>query len=690
MPKFLSQPSSDPSQGHIFQKDIFRRSPLASPQASPWRHRGDVLVHRLTQGCAIALLLLVLAIAAELLVTALPAIQAFGLSFLVSSEWNPVQNVYGIAPQIYGTLVSSLVAIALVIPLGVGIAILLVEDLLPKAIRTPLSFAIELLAAVPSVVYGLWGIFILIPALTPIMQRLHQTLGWFPLLNTPPSHRALLPTILVLTLMMLPIVVALSRDALVAQSDELRQGAAAVGATRWETLVRILLPASLSGIVGGGVLALGRAMGETMAAVMLIGNANQIRLSLLAPGSTLASLVANQFSEARDLQVSALLYAALVLMGLTLVINVVATGMIQIVQAQPVQMQPVQTQIVQQNTPSSSPTSSGHAPRMSKRRIGAAVGWESPTKAHVQPGEEKRSATADAENLGHFSLWKPQRLGRSLLSWGLTGACVTALAIALVALTSIFFSLLTQGLARLDSAAFTQLPPPPLDLGGGFRNAIAGTLLMVGIGVGLSAPLGIGVGIYLVEFGRENRLTQTVRFFSGVLSGVPSILCGLFAYALVVLTTGTFSAIAGGVALSVLMVPITVRTAEEGLKAVPAEWREGAIALGATTSQSIGAIVLPAAAPSIVTGVVLAMARAVGETAPLLFTALFSQYGLNSVWNPVASLSVLIYNFALSPYPNHQALAWTAALVVVSLILGISVMARWVVARSSMGDLNKA
>ena len=275
------------------------------------------------------------------------------------------------------------------------------------------------------------------------------------------------------------------------------------------------------------------------------------------------------------------------------------------------------------------------------------------------------------------------------MSWLLTGWCGVALAIALLAISSILFSLLSQGWNRLDTTAFTQLPPPPLDDGGGFRNAIAGTLLMVSLGMGISAPLGIGVAIYLVEFGRENGLTQAVRFFNGVLSGVPSILCGLFAYALVVLTTGTFSAVAGGIALAVLMLPITVRTAEEGLKAVDVELREGAIALGATTSQTIGAIVLPSAAPAIVTGVVLAIARAVGETAPLLFTALFSQYGLNGVWNPVASLSVLIYNFALSPYPNHQALAWTAALVMVSLILGISVMARWLITRSSIDNRHK-
>lgn len=613
-------------------------------------------MHRVVQGMAITLLLLLAAIVAELLIPALPAIHTFGIRFLFTTEWNPVAQVYGIAPQIYGTLVTSLVAVAVVVPLSLGIAILLVEDLLPRAVRVPLSFLIELLAAIPSVVYGLWGIFILIPTLMPLFGTLHQTLGWLPFFSTPPSHRALLPTILVLALMILPIMVALSRDALLALPNDLRQAAAAVGATRWETIVHILLPASLSGIVGATVLALGRAMGETMAAVMLIGNANQINLSWLAPSSTIAALVANQFPEARDLQISALLYAALVLMGLTLVINVSATVLINAVGRS---QKTIQSTLTFPNPPPHSEHSSPPASQETNRD------GVDPT---VRPISTPLSTSP--------TVWNSQRLSRSGMSWLLTAGCGLALAIALLAIASIFVSLITQGSARLDSMAITQLPPPPLATGGGFRNAITGTLLMVGIATSISTTLGIGVAIYLVEFSRDNRLSRWIRFGNGVLSGVPSILCGLFAYSLVVLTTGTFSAVAGGIALAVVMLPITVRTVEEGLRAVTTELREGAIALGATTSQTIFGVVLPTAAPGILTGVILAMARAIGETAPLLFTALFSQYGINGLWNPIASLSVLIYNFALSPYPNYQALAWTVALVLVGLILVVSVGAR--------------
>ncbi|MCE2674820.1 MAG: phosphate ABC transporter permease subunit PstC, partial [Microcystis sp. 53598_E5] len=298
---------------------------LSRPRRSLWL---DSIFQKISQGLAIAILLLVAAIVIELAIAAVPALKEFGLGFLWTMEWNPVKNIYGILPQIYGTLVSSLVAIVLAMPLGVGIAIFLNEDIAPKVVRVPISFAIELLAAIPSVVYGLWGIFVLLPALRPLMRGLHQNLGWIPFFSTLPANRSLLPTILVLILMILPIVVALSRDAIASVPMELRMGAMAIGANRWEFILGIAIPASMSGIIGAAVLALGRAIGETMAAVMLIGNANQINWSWLAPSSTIASLVASQFSEAKELQLSALLYAALVLMALTLIVNIFANSFI--------------------------------------------------------------------------------------------------------------------------------------------------------------------------------------------------------------------------------------------------------------------------------------------------------------------------------------------------------------------------
>ncbi|MBI4784234.1 MAG: phosphate ABC transporter permease PstA [Oscillatoriophycideae cyanobacterium NC_groundwater_1537_Pr4_S-0.65um_50_18] len=271
-----------------------------------------------------------------------------------------------------------------------------------------------------------------------------------------------------------------------------------------------------------------------------------------------------------------------------------------------------------------------------------------------------------------FAVSSKRKLFGNLMT-ALVFACVV---IAAIPLLSILFMVITKGLAGLSPAVFTDLPPAAGVSGGGFRNAIIGTLLTCLIGALVSVPFGVLTAVYTIEFGRGNRLSQFVSFCTNILSGVPSIIAGLFAYGVVVLTTGSFSAVAGGIALSVLMLPIIIRTAEEGFKSIPRDTRLGAVGIGATNFQSVTQIILPAAMPFIATGVTLALARAAGETAPLLFTALFNQYDAKSIWEPTATLSVLIYNFAISPYKNQQALAWVAALIVVCLILVVSILAR--------------
>jgi phosphate transport system permease protein len=284
----------------------------------------------ITRICAFSIAGVLLLIAVQVGLEAIPAIQAFGIGFIFQQEWDPVKvrdgvtGVYGILPMIYGTLMTSFVALLLAIPIGVGSAIFLSEDFLPTAFKTVLVFLVELLAAIPSVVYGLWGIFVLIPLIRPGGEWLHEKLGWFFLFGTSPSGPGLLPASLVVTIMILPTITAISRDALTALPPELRQASIGLGGTRWETIFRVLLPAAFSGIVGAIMLALGRAMGETMAVTMLIGNSNSVNFSLFAPGNTISSLLANQFAEASGLQVSALMYAAFILFGLTLLVNIAA------------------------------------------------------------------------------------------------------------------------------------------------------------------------------------------------------------------------------------------------------------------------------------------------------------------------------------------------------------------------------
>jgi phosphate transport system permease protein len=252
------------------------------------------------------------------------AVARFGLRFLVLSDWDPVSDTYGAFTAIYGTIVTSILSLLIAVPLGVGTAIFITENLIPLRLRQLLGVMVELLAAIPSVVLGLWAIFVMEPFLRPILELVHRGFGWIPFFSTVPQGPGMAPAILILVVMVLPIITAISRDSLQQVPAELRQAAYGVGTTRWGAILRVILPAAVSGITGGVMLALGRAMGETMAVTMIIGNSNNFSWSLLAPGNTIASMLANQFGEADGFQVSALMYAAVVLMILTLLVNVLA------------------------------------------------------------------------------------------------------------------------------------------------------------------------------------------------------------------------------------------------------------------------------------------------------------------------------------------------------------------------------
>jgi phosphate transport system permease protein len=260
------------------------------------------------------------------------------------------------------------------------------------------------------------------------------------------------------------------------------------------------------------------------------------------------------------------------------------------------------------------------------------------------------------------------------------GAWATAI-IAGIPLISVLYMLVVRGGARLGWEAVSSLPPAGFEMGGGFGNAIVGTFVMVGIGGLISIPIGVLAAVFLAELGPTRRLSQVARFATKTLTGIPSILPGVFAYAVVVLLTGTYSAPAGGLALAVLMLPTIILTAESAIRAVPKITRDAAYGMGCTRSQVVWKVLLPTAMPGILTGVMLAVARAAGETAPLLFTALFSSYwlfegGQPHLMQPTASLAVLIYNFAGMPFENQIELAWAASLVLVLMVLVINVTSR--------------
>jgi phosphate transport system permease protein len=259
--------------------------------------------------------------------------------------------------------------------------------------------------------------------------------------------------------------------------------------------------------------------------------------------------------------------------------------------------------------------------------------------------------------------------------------CITLSFLTLIPLFSIVFLVLQNGLPLLKPQVLTQLPPAPGLTGGGFGNAIQGTAVMVFVALLISTPLGVLSAIYVSEYYPRARLSNAVRFVAKLLTGIPSIICGVFAFAVVVLSTGKSSALAGGVALAVLTLPTILLTTEQALLGVPKALREASYGLGATKFQTILRVVLPEALPAIMTGIMLAVARAAGETAPVLFTAAFSNYWLKSLMEPAGSLSVLIYNFSTLPYDYQIQMAWTASLVLVALVTATNVVAQVVFTR---------
>jgi phosphate transport system permease protein len=269
---------------------------------------------------------------------------------------------------------------------------------------------------------------------------------------------------------------------------------------------------------------------------------------------------------------------------------------------------------------------------------------------------------------------------RKALSFVVVLLCGGAVALALVPLALVLFYVVTQGITSLNWAFFTHMPVPVGETGGGMANAIVGSLMVIALGGVFGVPVGLLAGIYAAEF-RGTRLAVLARFAADSLNGVPSIVVGVFAYAVAVMPVHHFSAIAGGVALGTLMLPLVMRTTEELLLLVPPTMREGALALGATRARAVLTVVVPAALPGIATGILLALARVAGETAPLIFTAFNNAFYTNDPRQPVSTLTVQVYTYAIGPYPDWHRQAWAGALVLVTMVLSCSLLARFATAR---------
>jgi phosphate transport system permease protein len=302
----------------------------ATPREPAWRvlrgaNRADRVYRVVLTALALGLPLFLITLVGQLLVSAWPSITRFGFHFLWNSVWDPVAGVFGAAPMIFGTLASSLLAVVIAVPLALGVAIYLTE-FAPKWLRPPVGFLVELLAAIPSVVYGLWGVFVLIPFLRGyVVPPLRAVLGWTPFFSGVFYGNSLLAGAIILAIMIVPYIAAVSREVLLAVPGTQREAALGMGATRWEAVWTVVVPYGRAGLMGAVILGLGRALGETMAVTMLIGNRHDIGLSVLQPAYTMAAAIANEFSEATtSLYLSALFEVGLLLFVITVLVNAAA------------------------------------------------------------------------------------------------------------------------------------------------------------------------------------------------------------------------------------------------------------------------------------------------------------------------------------------------------------------------------
>ncbi len=629
---------------------------LSVGNTRPGQRRGVIssrlLLWSTTAGAAVfpavaALLMLIL------LMESWESLQLLGPSFLVGSEWNVQERRFGALPFIYGTLVTSALSILIAVPLGVGAAACLAE-IAPPWIRLWATFLIELLAAIPSVVYGFWGVFFLVPVLQPVFEALGAGGA---------GGRGLFTAGLLLALMIIPYITALSYDAIRAVPNAQRQASRALGASRWQTIWSVVLPNARSGILGGCLLGLGRAIGETMAVAMVIGNDPRIG-SLLGLGYSIPSVLANQMPGENRMHRSALIALGLVLFLISLAINVFARWILR-----------------------------------AEKKVRSGKPGRNPPAAPATPPDPvplvKPGSSPLETGLPHLAGKQVFNRRVNLVMTFVLGMCVL---IILVPLFHIFGYVTWTGASNLSVEFFTHDLSVPAAKGLG--HALLGSLLLVLVATVMGTPLGMLGAIYLTEY-RKSRLAHITRFVADLLVGVPSVLVGLFIYALLiqpasdpdcplwnvpVVSQGLWllsqagwlvphpTGWAGAVALAVMLMPIVLRASEEALRTVPEAIRRASYALGASAAQTVVRVIVPAAATAMVTGVFLGMARIAGETAPLLFTAGSSNFWADEgMGEKMPFLTYYIYTYSTGDQESDKRMAWAGAFVLLSFVMLVNI-----------------
>jgi len=570
------------------------------------------------------------------------------LTFLSGDSWAPtaVVPLYGILPLIVGTLLVTIGAMVFAVPLSIGCAIYISELASPR-VKQVLKPAVELLAGIPSVVYGFFGLIVLTNFIRVVFDL--------------PTGETWLAASVLLGIMALPTIISVSEDAISSVPQEYKEGSLAIGANRWQTISRVLVPAALSGIAAAIILGIGRAIGETMAVLMVAGNAGIIPDPLWNIFSSVRTLTATLGIEMGEVSVgsdhySALFGVAVVLLIITLIVNISAVTILR-------RLHEGRTahHVRKPFIPSSMQKS---LKRVAEIIVIAAL------ILFLLEAAPWYFAAAILLVCGAFYFGR-NRLSRKHIETIAFGLIIAAAVIVIAILVIILQNIILNGLPALSWGFLTQ-PPQNLGRAGGIFPAIIGTLYLVTGAIAIALPLGVGAAIYLIEYTREGRITRLIRTGVDLLNGTPSIVFGLFGFAFIVLYLGIgVSLLAGQITLALMVLPTVIRTTEESLKNIPQSLREGSLALGATRWQTISRVVLPPAVPGIVTGAILSIGRAAGETAPIMFTAVIfsSRFLPNSVFQPVMALPYHLFILATN-VPGASTNKYGTALVLLMIVVG--------------------
>ena len=658
--------------------------------------RGDAVFGGLVRASAWFLLLLMGAIAAFLVFRASGALGKNHANVLTyTGNWDPDGQgnpkpdgspgpaMFGIGTLAWGTLVTSLFAIVFAAPIAIGVA-LFITQYAPRKLAQILGYIVDLLAAVPSIVYGLWGFLFLVPHMTGASKFVSSVLGWIPFFESNNTFgRSVFTAGVVLAIMILPIIAAISREVFLQAPREHVEAAYALGATRWEMIRLAVLPYGRSGVGSAIVLGFGRALGETIAVAMVLSSTWTFVTKFLQPGgNTIAANIANTFASAGVTGQGALIASGLMLFIVTFGVNFLARRITSRGGAGGSERRSLWTLLTVRSRKDSAMSyeSSYNAPAADKAP-GAPQGPDTfdafsvPNAAHSAPAHRapRNGALPGGGVLAGIST---QRRIRSGFAGGLT---IAAFVLAILPLISILTLVISHGAHRLDSTFLnnSMRNVAESDTGGGAYHAILGTLEQAGLATLMAVPLGILVAVYLVEYGRGT-LAKAVTFFVDVMMGLPSIVAGLFILSMWILGLGfKANGFAGSLALLILMLPLVIRSSEEMLKLVPDSLREASYALGIPKWRTITKIVIPTALPGMVTGVMLGVARVMGETAPILLVVGYTQsINANPFQDAQATLPTLIYNTYGSSEQNSVDRAWAAALLLIIIIMLLNLTAR--------------